>query len=136
MIYAGYGSEAGELKNRAGENVLFLSRIDFEHVIALLKSSDIYCLPSVSEGMSTSVLEAIATETFVITTYNGGAREVIIGDDEYGIITRGNTVQEIKTNIEKAVDPDYRASATKKAYKRLEDGFTWEKTAEKLENIK
>lgn len=134
LIYAGDGSEAEELKNRASKNVLFLGRIDFEHVIALLKSSDIYCLPSVSEGMSTSVLEAIATETFVITTYNGGAREVIIGD-EYGIITRGNTKQEIKTAIEKAMDPDYRTSATKKAYKRLEEGFTWEKTAEKLENI-
>lgn len=134
MIYAGDGPEAEELKSQASKNVSFLGRIDFEHVISLLKSSDIYCLPSVSEGMSTSVLEAIATETFVITTYNGGAREVIIGD-EYGIITRGNTKQEIKTAIEKAMDPDYRTSATKKAYKRLEEGFTWEKTAEKLENI-
>lgn len=86
LIYAGDGIEMQVLKSKGDNNVKFLGQIDFEHVIALLEQSDIYCLPSVSEGMSTSVLEAVATETFVITTYNGGARELITSD-EYGIIT-------------------------------------------------
>ena len=134
LIYAGDGPEMQQLKASAKERVLFLGQIDFEHIIALLNTSDIYCLPSVSEGMSTSVLEAVATDTFVITTYNGGARELITGD-EYGIITAGNTVPEIKNALEKALDKNYRNTATKKAYQKLLDGFTWEKTAEKLIDI-
>lgn len=134
LIYAGDGIEMQVLKSKGDNNVKFLGQIDFEHVIALLEQSDIYCLPSVSEGMSTSVLEAVATETFVITTYNGGARELITSD-EYGIITKGNTVDEITNALQKALDADYRRTATEKAYKALENGFTWQKTAEKLESL-
>lgn len=134
LFYAGDGPESDELKNQATKNVVFLGQIDFDHIIALLSQSDIYCLPSVSEGMSTSVLEAVATNTFVITTYNGGARELIIGK-EYGIITKGNSTQETKAAIEEALDIEYRNSAVKKAYDRLLEGFTWKKTAEKLERL-
>ena len=131
LFYAGDGPELAELKTKANDRVVFLGQIDFDHVVSLLNASDIYCLPSVSEGMSTSVLEAIATNTFVITTYNGGARELISGE-EYGIITKGNTVDETKAAIKKALDKDYRASACDNAYKKLLEGFTWKKTAENL----
>ena len=123
-----------ELKANANDKVVFLGQIDFDHVVSLLNASDIYCMPSVSEGMSTSVLEAIATETFVITTYNGGARELITSD-EYGIITKGNTVEKTKQALQKALDKDYRDIAVKKAYVKLIDGFTWQRTAEKLESL-
>ena len=134
LIYAGDGPELAELKSEACGRVIFLGQIDFNHIVSLLDASDIYCLPSVSEGMSTSVLEAIATNTFVITTYNGGARELITSDD-YGIITMGNSVEETKAAIEKALDKDYREDASNKAYQKLLDGFTWQKTAEKLESL-
>ena len=134
LIYAGDGPEMDGLKAKSNDRVVFLGQIDFEHVISLLNASDIYCLPSVSEGMSTSVLEAIATNTFVITTYNGGAREVIISD-KYGIITKGNTVAEIKEAIEKALEKYYRKSACQNAYNRLIEGFTWRKTADNLVDL-
>lgn len=131
LFYAGDGPEKDGLKVKSNDRVVFLGQIDFEHVVSLLKASDIYCLPSVSEGMSTSVLEAIATHTFVITTYNGGARELITSE-EYGIITKGNTVNETKAAIEKAMETSYRNKACNNAYQRLVDGFTWQKTAENL----
>lgn len=131
LFYAGDGPEKDGLKVKSNGRVVFLGQIDFEHVVSLLKASDIYCLPSVSEGMSTSVLEAIATHTFVITTYNGGARELITSE-EYGIITKGNTVNETKAAIEKAMETSYRNKACNNAYQRLVDGFTWQKTAENL----
>lgn len=131
LFFAGDGPELEQLKNRAKDRVIFLGQIDFDHVISLLDASDIYCLPSVSEGMSTSVLEAAATNTFVITTYNGGAREMIISD-EYGIITKGNSADETLAAIQKALDKEYRADATAKCYGQLIEHFTWKNTAEKL----
>ena len=134
LIYAGDGLEMQGLKAESSENVKFLGQIDFEHVIALLCCSDIYCLPSVSEGMSTAVLEAVAAGNFVITTYNGGARELITSD-EYGIITKGNSADETEEALKRAMDADYRREAAEKAYQALKDGFTWQKTAEKLEGL-
>lgn len=134
LIYAGDGVEKKGLEAHAGDRVIFLGQIDFEHIIALLMQSDIYCLPSVSEGMPTSVLEAVAAEAFVVTTYNGGARELIT-DSEYGIITASNTADEIKCALQKALDKNYRSKAVKAAYKRLCESFTWKKTAEKLEGL-
>ena len=131
LFYAGDGPEKDGLKVKSNDRVVFLGQIDFEHVVSLLNASDIYCLPSVSEGMSTSVLEAIATHTFVITTYNGGARELITSE-EYGIITKGNTVNETKAAIEKAMETSYRNKEFNNAYQRVVDGFTWQKTAENL----
>lgn len=134
LVYAGDGAEMTGLKAQGGKNVRFLGQIDFEHIIALLVQSDIYCLPSVSEGMSTSVLEAVAAGAFVITTYNGGARELITSE-EYGIITKSNTAEETADAISRALDAEYRERAAKKAYVALENGFTWQKTAEKLEGL-
>ena len=135
LFFAGDGPEMDGLKAIGGERVVFLGQIDFEHIIALLSQSDIYCLPSVSEGMSTSVLEAIAAKTFVITTYNGGARELIT-DDSFGIITKGNSCDEVSAALYRAIaDDEYRHLAIERAYERLLEGFTWEKTAEKLEEL-
>lgn len=135
LLLAGDGPEMQGLTALANDNIILLGKLDFEHIIALLDTSDIFCLPSVSEGMSTAVLEAVATKTFVITTYNGGARELIISDD-YGIITKGNTVGEVEAALTRAIDnAEYRVAATGKAYERLLAGFTWEKTAEKIEEL-
>ena len=75
-----------------------MGQVTFEEVVSLLKVSDIFCLPSVSEGMPTSVMEAIACHNFVITTERGGAKE-IIADDSYGIILENNK----KDLVEKAL---------------------------------
>lgn len=135
VCLAGDGPEMQGLSERANDNIKLLGKLDFEQVITLLDTSDIFCLPSVSEGMSTSVLEAIATKTFVITTYNGGARELITSD-EYGIITMGNTTSEVQDALMRVIDnKDYREAATQRAYNKLKEGFTWEKTAEKLAEL-
>ena len=134
LFYAGDGPEMEQLKSNADDRVVFLGQIDFEHIVSLLDASDIYCMPSVSEGMSTSVLEAVATNTFVITTYNGGARELIKSED-YGIITKTNTADQTKQALERALDKGYRDSAVKKAHVELLDGFTWQRTAEKIESL-
>ena len=135
LFIAGDGPEKQALEKNANKNTFLLGKLDFPHVIALLSESDVFCLPSVSEGMSTSVLEAVATKTFVITTENGGSKELIC-DDEYGIITKSNTSQEVYNSLKYALCNDvYRKSAVEKSYARLNKMFDWGKTAEKVEKI-
>ena len=132
LFVAGDGPLLEELSKQENKNIIFLGRLDFKQVISLLKETDIFCLPSVSEGFSTSCMEAVATKNFVITTETGGTKELIAGD-EYGIITKGNSVEETMQALLKAIDDvDNRNTAINNAYARLKEGFTWEKTAQKV----
>lgn len=143
LIYAGEGpleeyiSQCGQkyMENNECHNVITLGRIDFKHIVALLKASDIFCLPSDSEGFPTSVLEAVAAKCFVITTENGGAKELIT-DDSLGIIIPNNNVDTIVTGISKALsDDEYRRLAVSKAYKTLEEKFTFDVLYKKIDKI-
>ena len=135
MFIAGDGPEKQALESIKNKNTFLLGKLDFSHIIALLCESDILCLPSVSEGMSTSVLEAVATKTFVITTETGGTKELILSDD-YGIVTESNTSQEIYDSLKYALHNDeFRRIATENSYARLKEVFIWEKTAAKVEEI-
>ena len=130
---AGDGVLYHKLRDRNVKNMILMGQVAFEEVVSLLKIADIFCLPSVSEGMPTSVMEAIACHNFVITTERGGAKEIIL-DDSYGIILKKND----KELVEKALlrilgDDEYRISATEKCYERLKAEFTWQKVADKIE---
>ena len=135
LMIAGEGSLKDSLSEMADAYTILLGQIDFEHVVMLLNASDIFCLPSDSEGFPTSVLEAVACRCFVLTTYRGGAKELIL-DDSYGIIMKENTERVIRENLEKILDNEkYCQMAEEKSYDRLTKYFTWDATAAKVMQI-
>jgi glycosyltransferase involved in cell wall biosynthesis len=73
-----YAEGLGALVARLGldETVRFLGRRN--DVCAVLKASDVFCLPSRSEGMSNALLEAMACGLPCVATSVGGNSEVII----------------------------------------------------------
>lgn len=134
LIIAGDGPMMGELKKECGANIHLLGRIPFSEVVLLLKESDIFCLPSDSEGMPTSVLEAAACNNFIITTARGGAKE-IIKDEMYGLIIEDNDENTIFEAISKVIpDESYRRVAADNCYDRVKEFFTWDKVVEKIQN--
>lgn len=135
LIFAGDGPEMQQLSKNKNKNVILLGKIDFEKVVCLLSVSDIFCLPSVSEGFSTSLLEAAATKTPIISTDTGGARE-LMPDDSYGLVIPDNSVYEIKKALLKMIgDTDYRNQSSNNCYQRLIENFSWESTANAVEKI-
>ena len=135
LMIAGDGPLYQELLEMSDQYTILTGQIDFEHIVKILDASDIFCLPSDSEGFPPSVLEAVACKCFVITTYRGGAKELLI-DEQYGIIMRDNTVESIQKNLEKVIEDDaYRTQAECKSYDRLVKYFTWDATAEKVMQI-
>lgn len=138
LFMAGDGPEYEKMSKRASQlsnshvRIIPLGKIDFPHIAALLKSTDIYCLPSVSEGFPTSVLEAAAAKCFVVTTYNGGARE-LIKDGTSGTIIKDNDTERLRKALREAVLNDtYRERAAETAYNDVKSKFTWNNTAMEL----
>lgn len=120
---------------RSAANVVLFGRLQQSEVMNVLKNSDIFCLPSDSEGFPTSVLEAILCGTYVITAPYGGAKE-IISSKEYGDVMLDNTSKSIKNSIKNAVLlGEKRHIIEKNAYRRFMRSFTWDKTCDALEAL-
>lgn len=49
-MIAGEGPEEEFVKNHRSQYIIPLGRLPFPNIIELLKESDIFCLPSISEG--------------------------------------------------------------------------------------
>jgi glycosyltransferase involved in cell wall biosynthesis len=80
-LLAGRGSLLGQLQDEAcrlgiAERVRFLGFRD--DPAALLQALDLFVLPSLSEGLSVAVLEAMAAGKPLVATDVGGNREVIV----------------------------------------------------------
>jgi len=103
--------------------------------VALLNESDIFCLPSFSEGFSTSILEAVACKCYILTTARGGAKELLI-DERYGTVIPTNK-EEILYNglMEVLDDKKRREKAVELAYERVKNHFTWDIVATRVEQI-
>lgn len=135
LLIAGYGNEEIFVKENTDEGIIWLGKLNFDEVIALLKVSDIFCLPSDSEGFSSSILEAAASKCYIVTTYRGGAVELIL-DESYGLIINDNTEATIQDALEKTIDlGEERNKAVEKTFERLKNNFTWEHTASKIEQL-
>ncbi len=135
LLIAGDGAQREEIEKLAKElpSIKLLGQIDFPHIVSLLKSSDIFCLPTVyPEGLPTSVLEAAAMKNFIISTTFGGAKELVL-DESMGILLDGNNVDKLAAALKKAAaDPEYRKSAADKCFDLLTERFVWKRTAQEL----
>lgn len=134
LCLAGEGPLQSFLDEHTSEFIHYLGRLTFEQVICFLKNSDIFVLPSDSEGFSTSLLEAAACKNYIITTMRGGAKE-LLPDDTYGIVIENNDLDSVYNAIKDALNHRDQKNATSKAYERVKRNFTWEVTSRKLLEI-
>ncbi|MGC4019333.1 MAG: glycosyltransferase family 4 protein [Muricomes sp.] len=126
LFLAGDGGLEDFVKSCGNEHIIPLGRKPFEEVMILLSETDIFCLPSFSEGFSTSILEAIVCKCYVVTTERGGARETFPTDD-YGTVIPNNNAGILKDALETAISsPEKREKAVELSYARLKDNFTWD----------
>ena len=77
FVLAGDGPLRAEVEGCGCPNVTYVGRLSEGDVSALLRSSDAFCLPSRSEGFSTSLLECAACAAVPIVTHVGGVDELI-----------------------------------------------------------
>ena len=132
LFIAGDGDEYNSIRSMNSKHVILLGRITSDEIVALLKETDIFCLPSDSEGMPTSVLEAAACKCYIVTTKQGGAKELVL-DEKHGIIMEDNSLPTVTKALQKVLkDGNIREQGVELTYQRLQEYFTWDKVAEKV----
>lgn len=106
LLVVGDGPERKRLESQAGDGVIFLgNRSD---VPEILRALDLFVLPSLNEGISNTILEAMATSTPVVAARVGGNPE-LMEDECTGILIRPGDFQAMAEAIVRYLQyPDLR----------------------------
>jgi len=110
FVFAGNGPQEGNITRRIKELGLSgkVFMLGLRHDIPdILKSIDLFVLPTLQEALGTSFIEAMAMETPVIGTDVGGVSEVI-EDGVNGYIVKANDPSGLAKTIIKVLKADQR----------------------------
>ena len=96
LVIVGEGPERSALEPLAGDRTHFLG--DREDVPDLLRLFDVFVLPSINEGISNTILEAMASARPVVATRVGGNHE-LVQDRETGRLVQPRNPDELALAI-------------------------------------
>ncbi|MEM3872606.1 MAG: glycosyltransferase family 4 protein [Nitrososphaeria archaeon] len=140
LYIVGSGPEEGKLKNLAKEldltsKVFFTGYVTEEEKIRLMKKAWILVQPSIAEGFGLVLVEANACKTPVIAVDSGGPREVI-REGRTGFLIQPNNIKQLAEKIIEILGDKNRVlKMGEEGRKVVEENYTWEKVAEKIEKI-
>ena len=116
-----------------GDRLRFLP---FRHdVAAILQSLDIYCLPSLWEGLPIGLLEAMAMGKAVIATAIDGTREVVQSEQNGLLIPPGSPAGLAAAIARLAADPALRAQLGQQARHTVQAHFNAETMTRAIEQL-
>ncbi|MCD6562296.1 MAG: glycosyltransferase family 4 protein [Thermoproteales archaeon] len=109
------------------DNIHFLGFLkDHREVLEYIKGSDIYVQPSRIEGLSTSILEAMACQVPVIATKVEGNVEVI-KDGITGLLVEPENIKSLKDSIIKLIEDKKKANyLATNAYREILKRYNWD----------
>lgn len=103
LLLIGDGEQKKELEKLSDklnlkENVNFIGRVNNKEIYKYMVASDIFVLPSLSEGLPVVILEAMASGLPIIATKVGGVPE-ILKDKENGFLVDPKNSEQIAEKI-------------------------------------
>jgi glycosyltransferase involved in cell wall biosynthesis len=135
FLLAGEGPERAPLEAEAGrlgvaDRVRFLGRR--EDVPQLLAACDVFALPSLYEGSSLAVLEAMAAGIPIVSSAIGGTEE-LIDDGRSGVLVPPGDAKALAAALRRVLgDEELRESLAARARERVAAGLTREQMASRV----
>ena len=134
LIILGSGPKENLIKNIKKPNVNYLGYLPKNETISLIRGSDILIQPSLIEGISSTILEAMACKTSVITTNVGGNKE-IIENNQNGILIEPNNPQKLLEEILNLFsNPEVKIKLIDSAYTNVQK-YDWKRIGKLYLNL-
>ena len=106
-----------------------------EDVSPIMKASDIFVLPSISEGCPNAVLEASASALPVVASGVGAVPELVL-HNKTGFVVPPKNVKKLQEKLELLLkDAGLRNEFGERGRKHMEENFSWEKAADNLDKF-
>ena len=101
----------------------------------LLNAMDVYVLSSLTEGISNSLLEAMATGLPVVATETGGNPEVVVDGDSGLLFTVGDDSRLKEHLLALESRREWRWQIGQRARRRVRDEFSIDSMVRKYEEV-
>jgi glycosyltransferase involved in cell wall biosynthesis len=130
---AGWFAPGNPLVERYKNSVEFTGLVN--DVRPIYASTDIFVLPSYSEGLSNALMEAMASGCACIASDVGGNR-YLIQNGVSGFLFPAGDREALRSFIRKLIeDPAKRKAMGEAARKRIEEHFSWDKVGEMYQDF-
>lgn len=136
LVILGSGPEEEKIRElaKSKKNIHYLGYAPKEKTISLIRGSDILVQPSLIEGISSTILEAMACKTPVIATNVGGNNE-LIEDRKTGFLVAPNNPDEILKKISHLFDNESeRRSIAEESFTFVQN-YDWNQVGKLYLNI-
>lgn len=140
LVVVGDGEDRGMLVKLAGdlgvtERVLFLGTKSHVELPAILQACDVFCRPSLSEGLGNAFLEAMAAGLPIIGTPVGGIPDFLT-DGETGLFCQPRDPASIaKAVLRLESEPELRAKLIRQGGQLARTGYDWEVIAHDIRDM-
>ncbi len=137
FIFVGRGDKEAELRAQVAKQGLerwveFRGSVLHHDMPAVYNEADIFILPSLNEGMSNAILEAMASGLPIITTYTGGTAETLRGN---GILVPKQAPDAIAKAILELWDHDELRASMGRRSRSIAESMQWDKVADDYLNL-
>lgn len=112
------------IEGSKNKNIKFKGFVTHDRMIGIYENARVFILPSLSEGMSLSIIEAMGCNLPVICTQNSGVNG-IVKDYENGFIIEPSNVEQLKEKITWFIENDNKIKLMGENAKKESLKYTW-----------
>lgn len=126
-----------ELSKKLGvsDSIILTGPISDDQLLAYYSVSDTFILPSVYEGLSSSMLEAMASKVPVIALPTGGTRDVLT-DGVNAVLLKEMSPKGISGAVSMILsNPKFREELCENAISIVREKYTWKTIVDQLEGV-
>ncbi len=125
----------GDVISKNTDRVIFLGKLSKEEISKVYKASDLFILPSESEGFPLSIQEAMACGLPIITAMDEGYRSYNL-DSKLFYMINNPTNESVRDAIQLAISDDNKLEQMAKySEEYARTNFNWSSTVDKLDKI-
>ncbi len=116
------------------KNVEFLGRIPREQTVPYYQEASIFVLPSLNEGMSNAMLEALACGLPLLATMTGGTEELLT-DGENGFSVIQKSARDLAEKLKRLMNDEELCAHFGQASRRRAETMSWKNVALEYYNL-